>query len=74
MMAGRWKMAVRDERGQATLEYAFVLMAFLALLMGLAAMWHAARDGRLLRLAVEAAPNAITEGGEVGAVQDILSY
>lgn len=63
-----------DESGQATLEYAVVLMAFLTMLIALAAMWHAARDGRLLDLAVEASSHAITEGGEVGAVQDILCY
>ena len=41
-----------DESGQATLEYAVVLMAFLTMLIALAAMWPAARDGRLLDLAV----------------------
>lgn len=64
----------RDEQGQASLEYAIVLLAFLSMLAALAAMWHAARDGALLSLSVEASSHAITEGGELGAVQDVLSY
>ena len=62
------------EDGQATLEYAVVLVAFLSMLVALAAAWHAVRDGSLLVLAHDASSHAITQGGELGAVQDILSY
>ena len=35
------------ERGQATLEYLLVLMAFLAIVLAMGSLWHAAQDGRL---------------------------
>ena len=67
-------MVACDERGQATLEYAIVLLAFISMLAALSAMWHAAQRGVLLDRAVEASSHAIVDGGELGAVQDILSY
>lgn len=37
--------ALGSERAQSTLEYALVLLAFLGLLAGLAALWHAGAAG-----------------------------
>ena len=63
-----------NERGQGTLEYALVLFAFLAMLVGLSALWHAARDGVLMRTALDAASHASGDGFDLGSVQDTLLY
>ncbi len=64
----------RESSGQSTVEYAVVLAAFLAMVAALGLMWHAARDGRLLRLAVEAASHGT--GGDVtaGFLQDVALF
>ena len=66
--------ACREGSGQSTVEYAVVLAAFLAMVAALGLMWHAARDGRLLRLAVEAASHGT--GGDVtaGFLQDVALF
>ena len=64
---------LRDDRGQSTLEYALVLFSFLALVGALAALWGAARDGRLLGLAVDAASHSLS-AGLVAALQDVLAF
>lgn len=61
------------EDGQSTLEYALVLMAFLGMLAALAAVWHAARDGSLVRLATSAASHS-TEEGLVAALKDLGAF
>lgn len=61
------------ERGQATLEYLLVLMAFLAIVLAMGSLWHAARDGRLAGLARDASSHN-AQGGLVGMAQDLLAY
>ena len=63
-----------DESGQATVEYAIVLVAFLSAVLGLGALWRASSDGRLLELAREACSHGFEGAPDVGAWQDILLF
>lgn len=61
------------ERGQSTVEYLLVLIAFLASLLAMGALWHTGRDGALLRRAVGASSH--TQGaGAVSSLQDISLF
>ena len=62
-----------SERGQSTLEYLLVLMAFLAIVLAMGSLWHAAQDGRLAELARDASSHSFQEGF-VGMAQDLLAY
>ena len=59
--------------GQSTLEYLLLLVAFVAMVGALALLWHAARDGRLLALATDAASHG-SGGGAVSMLKDVLGY
>ena len=61
------------DAGQSTLEYALLLMAFVAMVAALAALWHVARDGSLLRLATSAASHTTSEG-VVAALKDLGAF
>lgn len=61
------------ERGQSTVEYAVVLLAFLALVVALGTVWHAARSGRLLHIAQDAAPHGVRGEGGSGLSEDVLA-
>ena len=63
-----------EESGQSTVEYAFVIVAFLALLLALGVLWHSARDGLLQRLAANAASHAFSGEGPINALQDICLF
>lgn len=62
------------ESGQSTLEYALVLLAFLAMVVGLASVWAASRDGRLLSRARDASSHGMGQGITVGFLQDVTAY
>lgn len=49
----------RDEKGQATVEFAIVAAAFAAITVALAALWHLAGDGLLVRHALAAASHHV---------------
>lgn len=59
--------------GQSTVEFLLIAMALAAVCCGLAAMWHAARDGVLLSKATSAASHGLSSGLVV-ALKDILGY
>lgn len=61
-------------RGQSTVEYALVLIAFLTMALTMGAIWQAGRDGTLLRLAVGAASHGSGDGGLLGAARDIVLF
>ena len=63
----------RSDWGQSTLEYLLVLMAFLAIVLAMGSLWHAAQDGRLAEIACEASSHSFQEGF-VGMAQDLLAY
>ena len=67
------RSAVAGECGQSTLEYLLTLAAFLAMVVALGAIWHAARDGRLLALATDAASHG-SGAGAVSMLKDVLEY
>ncbi len=48
-------------------------MAFVAMVAALAALWHVARDGSLLRLATSAASHTTSEG-VVAALKDLGAF
>lgn len=62
-----------SERGQSTVEYLLVLMAFLAIVLAMGSLWHAAQDGRLAEIARDASSHGFEEGF-VGMAQDLLAY
>ena len=68
------RRAMRERAGQASVEYALVVAAFLAAVLACALVWHAARDGSLDELARKAASHVVGEGGLVGAVRDIALF
>ena len=62
-----------SECGQSTVEYLLVLMAFLAIVLAMGSIWHAAQDGRLAEIARDASSHSFREG-VVGMAQDLLAY
>lgn len=58
--------------GQANVEYALLVIAFVSMLVGMGALWYAARDGTLTELATHAASHGLEEG--YASVHDIISY
>lgn len=65
--------AVRERLGQSSVEYALVLLAFLAAALALGALWRAGRDGALARLATQAASHGLG-GGIAQALRDIALF
>ena len=65
----RW----RDERGQATVEYAIVFAGFLALIVGLGALWRMLGDGVLVEHAIAVASHHVQAVAPVVLV-DVLMY
>lgn len=66
--------AVRDRRGQSTLEYGLVLLAFMAMICALDAIWRRVSGGSLLDRALGAASHAWGQGGLIALTQDILMF
>ena len=62
-----------EERGQSTVEYALVVLAFLAALVALGLMWHAVREGAFQRLSQDAASHSLA-GGLAGLLRDIVLF
>lgn len=50
---------LREERAQGTLEYALTVLAFLAIVVALAALWRAGAGGVLARAVERAASHAL---------------
>ena len=70
-----WKEEWRRDRGcagQATLEYALVLLAFVALLIAGVALWHAVRDGRFARIGGHASSHSLED--PLPFAQDLALY
>lgn len=71
---GRTWWGTRATRGQASVEFALVVLAFLAVVGALAALWHAARDGALLNRAIEASSHRLDAGGAPDSFEDIVLF
>ena len=63
-----------DERGQSTVEYALVLVAFLSMSAAMACLWHAGREGVLLDLATSAASHLWQGGDVLGSLKDVSLF
>ena len=61
-----------DERGQSTVEYAVVLAASLAVVVGLGMLWGAVDGGMFVQHAVASASHNIQ--GMAGSVADVFCY
>ncbi|MBQ9069706.1 MAG: pilus assembly protein [Eggerthellaceae bacterium] len=68
----RSKVPLRKDQGQATVEFALVLLAFLAVVAGLGALADFGRSGALSNHAAYGASHHV--GGETGAWADVLAY
>lgn len=68
------KELVRDLRGQSCVEYALVLIAFAAMVLAMGAVWHAGRDGALLRQARDASSHLVGGSGVLGMLRDISLF
>lgn len=73
-MPARVGAVLRGKAGQSTLEYAVVLLGLLGMLVGLGALWQAAREGRLVELAREAASHTLVHGVDVKVLQDVTAF
>ena len=68
------RMGIRDCSGQSSVEYALVVIAFASMVVALACLWHAGRDGVLLRRAVSAASHQLGGGDVLGEARDVALY
>ena len=60
--------------GQSSVEYALVLVALLAMVLALGAVWATARDGGLSRLGERAASHAVSGEGALGGIRDVALF
>ena len=65
---------LRDDHGQATVEFALVMIAVLPIVLALALLWRAAQQGRLVQLAHDNASHSVEAGRGMDGVQDISLY
>lgn len=62
-----------ENAGQGTVEYAVILFAFLAMVAGLGAMWHAFDSGLLVEHALQSASHHVSSAAP-GAFADVFMY
>ncbi|QOY61525.1 hypothetical protein INP52_02030 [Thermophilibacter immobilis] len=73
MRSGGGARLIENRLGQSTLEYLLVLVAFVAMVGALGLLWHAARDGRLVELARDAASHGAGQGAPA-LLKDIVEF
>ncbi len=61
-----------ETHGQGTVELALLLVAFVAVAGGLAAVWHLLDGGALVQHALVSASHCV--GASIGAWADVLAY
>lgn len=66
------KRAVADERGQATVEYALLLAAFLTVIVGLGLLMRALDSGLFVEHALASASHHVQ--ASMGWMTDVFSY
>lgn len=64
----------RCEAGQSTLEYVLVLLAFLSMVIALAAVWRVAQQGALLERAKTYASHNFGKGLSLELLQDLTAF
>lgn len=67
-------MRIDEESGQSTVEYSLVLVAFLAIVLALGALWNQAHENRLVQLAQMSLSHTISGPSVIGGVQDIVLF
>lgn len=70
---GRGLWVLGGGRGQSTVEYLLVLLAFVSAVVALGLLWHAGRDGVLVGLATTSASHG-TGQGALALLRDVLEY
>ena len=68
----RW--AHIGSRGQASVEYALVILAFAWILVSLGILWSAGRDGALLNRAVRSSSHQMGGEDALGSLRDVSLY
>jgi len=68
----RW--AHIGSRGQASVEYALVILAFAWILVSLGILWHAGHDGALLDRAVRSSSHQMGGEDALGSLRDVALY
>ena len=74
MRRGRETLSPREDSGQATVEYALLLVAFLAALLSLGAIWGLARSGWFQRAQRDAASHAAEADDPLGFARDVVLF
>lgn len=65
--------AARGRSGQGTVEYAIVLFAFMAIVVGLGAIWHLLEAGDPVQHALQSASHHVSSVAP-GAFSDVFMY
>ena len=68
-----WGLPIKNEKGQATVEFAIVTAGFLAIVLGLGSFWHSFDSGVFVEHALAAASHHINLAA-IGAAADIFLY
>lgn len=68
------KLPTRGQRGQSSVEYVLVVLAFLSMVLAWGVVWHGVRDGALLDRAVGASSHQLGGGDVPGSFRDILLF
>ncbi len=71
---GTKRSQLRHCAGQASVEYALVLLAFLATIVGFYALWQLAKEGEILQRAQRHSSYNFNEGITVGLMQDLAAH
>lgn len=58
-------MGWREDRAQATVEYAVVFAALLSIIIACATVWHAGTEGVFAEIAQEAASHTLAAAGAI---------
>jgi Flp pilus assembly pilin Flp len=69
-----WKRLRADERGQASVEYAAVLLALLSIVIGLAALWRFGESGGFVELARESSSHLVSASDILADLQDATLF
>lgn len=73
MVPSKNREAARDESGQSTVEYLVVLIGTVAIVVGLASLFAAAKRGVFGRLATQALSHA-TGGDAFAAISEVFLF
>ena len=63
-----------EDCGQSTVEYALVLVAFLAMVLALGAVWETVGGGGLQRASEQAASHVLAGEGATGGLRDLVLF